>query len=407
MVRAVAIDADGNRSEVVTQSYIVDIQDTSVYQGLAFVSLITDPSYLFDKEDGIYVMGEEYEKLLIEAGGDWELVDAQPNYERSGKCSERDAFIEVYNANHEPLLKQNIGLRIHGNSTRNMSQKSFSIYAREMYDGNDKFISDVFGKGNEYHKFMLVTDYDETKTRQHFHARLLEDRAVAVQDFIRANVFLNGEYWGVYWIAEVYNEEYIENYYGIPKEEVLIEDGAWPDELLEIAENGDYEEMLDKIDLQSFMDYYGAMIYIDHSDWFPQNTYMWKSLTISEDNPYQDGKWRWMVYDTDACENSFDSDTFEKECTNEPIINTLMLSDDFCKQFTENFMDMANTVFEVEHVNALLDEVFEEYTCAMYAQESRWGDDWSGNMYERVDMIKSFYVNRYDYIVERLGEVFK
>jgi len=196
VVRAVAIDADGNRSKVVTQSYIVDIQDSPVYQGLAFVSLTTDPSYLFDKEDGLYVMGKEYEELLIEAGGDRELVDAVPNYDKSGKCSERDAYIEIYNANQEPILKQDVGVRIHGNSTRNMSQKSFSIYAREMYDGNAVFKEDVFGNGNRYHKFVLATDYDETKTRQHLHARLLEDRAVATKEYVRANVFLNGEYWG-------------------------------------------------------------------------------------------------------------------------------------------------------------------------------------------------------------------
>lgn len=407
VVRAVAIDADGNRSEVVTHSYIVDIQENSVYKNLALVSLTTDPTYLFDKEDGLYVMGSAYEELLIEADWDREIVDALPNYEKNGKCSERDAHIEIYNASHDPLLKQGVGVRIHGNSTRNMSQKSFSIYAREMYDGNGVFKEDVFGEGNTYHKFMLVTDYDETKTRQHFHARLLEDRAVAVQDFIRANVFLNGEYWGVYWIAEVYNEEYIENHYGVPKEEVLIEDSAWPEELLEIAERKDYEALIDKIDLQSFMDYYGAMIYIDHTDWFPQNTYMWKSLTISEDNPYQDGKWRWMVYDTDACENSYDSNTFEEEWNNEPIINTLMLSDDFCEQFVDNFMSMADTVFEAERVNSLIDEVFEEYAGAMYAQEARWGDDWSGNMYERVDLIKDFYSKRYDFIVKCLKEEFK
>jgi len=417
VVRAVAIDKDGNRSDVVTHSYFVDIQDTSAYQNLAMVSLTTDPDYFFNEETGLYVMGKEYEKLLTQAEGDPEKVSIQPNYEQSGKCSERDASIEIYDANRNVLLKQNVGVRIHGNSTRNMSQKSFSIYARELYDGSTVFKSDVFRQENNYHKFMLVTDYDETKTKQQLHAKLLEDRAVDTQKFIRANVFLNGEYWGVYWIAEVYNEEFVENYYGIPKEEVLIEDSAWPQELLEIVENKEqlsdeelYSKMIEKIDLQSCMDYYAAMVYIDHLDWFMQNTYMWKSITVSEDNPYQDGKWRWMVYDTDACENSYDSNTFQEGISlswqEDPIINTLMLSEDFRRQFVDNFIEMADTVFEEEHVRKVIDEVFGEYANAMDAQAARWSDDWSGDMYEKADDIKYFYENRRDFIIPCLKKEF-
>lgn len=415
VVRAVAIDKEGNRSEVVTHSYIVDIQENSTYQNLALVSLTTDPDYLFDEESGLYVMGKEYEALLAEAGGDTESVGIAPNYEQSGKRSERDAAIEIFNADGEVLLQQNVGIRIHGNSTRNMSQKSFSIYAREMYDGKDVFETDVFGAGNSYHKFMLVTDYDEIKTRQQLHAELLKDRAVDTQKFIRANVFLNGEYWGVYWIAEVYDEEYIENYYGIPKEEVIVEDSAWPQELLEIAENKGqltdeelYNAMAEKVDLQSCMDYYAAMIYIDHHDWFPQNTYMWKSLTVSEDNPYQDGKWRWMVYDTDDSEKKYDSNTFTEgrsiSLQDDPIIQTLMLSEDFRRQFVDNFMDMADTVFDKEHVIGTIDQIFGEYTQAMDAQAARWSDDWSGDMYEKADELRYFYENRRDFIIQCLKE---
>lgn len=417
VVRAVAIDTDGNCSDVVTHSYIVDIQDKTTYQGLATVSLTTDPEYFFDEENGLYVMGKEYEALFEQAGGDPELVKIQPNYEKSGKRSERDAAIEIYDADRNVLLKQNVGVRVHGNSTRNLSQKSFSIYAREMYDGNAVFTADVFGNGNEYRKFMLVTDYDETKTKQQLHAKLLEGRAVATQEFVRANVFLNGEYWGVYWLAEAYNEEYIENYYCVPQEEVLVEDSTWPDELLAITENQDdlsdeelYAALAERIDLQSCMDYYAAMVYIDHRDWFPQNTYMWKSTTVSEDNLYQDGKWRWMVYDTDACENNYNANTFREGISlswqDDPIINTLMLSEDFRRRFVDNFIQIADTVFDKKHVNRVIDEVFGEYTVAMAAQELRFSDDWSGDMYEKVENIKCFYEKRRDFIIPCMREEF-
>lgn len=253
----------------------------------------------FDAETGLYVVGDEYERQLLVAEETGEDISIEPNYKKDGKSSEREGNIEIYNTDKTPLLKQKVGVRIHGDSTRVLPQKSFSIYAREMYSGKDVFDTNVFGDNIFSHKFLLSTGYDTSKTRHQLHAQLLDNRRVDTQKFIRCNVFLNGEYWGVYWIAEVYDEYFIENYYGIPKEEVVIAGTAWPGELIEITENKDnlsdeelYYALAEKIDLQSCIDYYASMIYINHRDWFVHNTYVWRSSTVSDSNSFQDGKWQ-------------------------------------------------------------------------------------------------------------------
>ena len=48
------------------------------------------------------------------------------------------------------------------------------------------------------------------------------DRAVETQEFIRCNVFLNGEYWGIYWLNEKYDARYLDYYYGVSKDNVII-----------------------------------------------------------------------------------------------------------------------------------------------------------------------------------------
>lgn len=407
VVRAIAVDEDGNKSEIITNSYVVDIQNNQTYQNLMTVSLATNSDYLFNKETGTYVLGRVFEEYAIE--NDY-IMDKEhrPNYWGGGRFTEMPGCIEIFDADGNTVLNQNIGLRVRGNATRHLSQKSFGVFAREKYSGTSVFNTDVFGKGHEYHRLILMSDRDVPKVRHELHTELLKDRAVDTQQFIRCNVFLDGEYWGVYSIAEVFSEEYIANHYGIPEEEVVFYDGLWPEELVELCANPDglseeelYDALIEKIDLDSFIDYYASMLYIDNYDWLSYNGYVWKSATVSNTNSYQDGKWRWMVYDTEWSEEKYDRNTFQEAMVDtwetDPIVKVLMTSEEFRQQFSTVFMDLANTVFEKEHVLYKIDEVFAGYAHAMDAQGVRWGDDWADEVDLDLDKIREFFVNRFDY----------
>jgi len=106
-----------------------------------------------------------------------------------------------------------------------------------------------------------LSDRDQSKMQHELHARLVKDRNVGVQDFIRCNVFFDGEYWGIYSLAEVYTPESIEYKYGVSKEDVLIEYSTLPEELALICENDDnlsdeelYLALAEKMDIDSFID---------------------------------------------------------------------------------------------------------------------------------------------------------
>lgn len=414
VVRAIAIDQKGNKSDIVTNSYVVDIQNNQTYQGLMTVSLTTSPDYLFDPEDGAYILGREFLEYALE--NDY-IMDKEhrPNYWSGGRFTEMPGSIEIFDAAGNTVLSQNVGIRVRGNATRHLSQKSFGVFAREKYSGSGLFDADVFGNGHEYHKLILMSDRDIPKVRHELHAELLKDRNVETQQFIRCNVFLDGEYWGVYSIAEVYSEEYIENHYGIPQEEVIFNDNLWPEELTTLCSNPDglseedlYHELVSKIDVDSFIDYYASMLYIDNYDWLSYNGYVWKSATISTENPYQDGKWRWMVYDTEWSEEKYDRNTFrvamDDSWSTDPLVKVLMTSEEFRQQFATVFMDLANTTFEKEHVLYTMDEVFAGYAHAMGAQGVRWGDDWADEVDIHLDKIRNFFSNRFEYAAMYLKE---
>lgn len=417
VIRAIAIDSKGNKSEVMTQSYIVDIQNELAYNELPIVSLVVNPDDFFNAETGLYVVGNEYERQLLVEQKTGKEIEVEPNYKQCGRQTEREGNVEIYHADQTPMLKQKVGVRVHGESTRVLPQKSFSIYAREMYDGKDVFEENIFGEAIDAHKVILSGGYDSAKIRQELNSLLLDERAIDTQKFIRCNVFLNGEYWGVYWIAEVFDERFIENYYGIPKEEVLIEESAWPQELIEITENRNglsneelYQALAEKIDIQSCIDHYASMIYINHEDWFIHNAYMWRSTTVSEDNEYQDGKWRWMVYDTEGSGKGQDVNTFQEGkntiWAEDPIIHTLMLDDEFCRRFVTTFMDIANTVFEIDHVTDTTETVYSSFKPAVEVHAMRWNHEWAEEMDEKVEKLIAFYEERFQYIVPYMQEEF-
>lgn len=414
IVRAVAVDQQGNCSEIATQSYLIGYENNPTYTDIMTVSLVSDPEYWFDEEAGLYIIGKEYEvyeEKIETEGEDAVLEDApSPNYYIDGRMSERSAHIEVFDTEKQRILNQNVGIRVHGHTTRMMSQKSFSVYAREMYDGKDYFETDIFEKENKYPKLMIYNDRDGTKAKQKLFSLLLGDRDVATQEFIKCNMFFDGEYWGLYSLAEVYDEEYIENHYGVSADNLIISDSAVPWELQLIAMNEEnlsdeevYNKLVSKIDLESYMDYYAAMIYLDNYDWLPHNGYVWRSVNISDEMPYEDGRWRWMVYDTELCARDYKHNTFQRgnvwTWKDDPVLAILMEKDENKKYFVNTFMDMANTIFAEEYALQCLDTVLSEYSQAIPAQGERWGYDWEEDkVYTELEELKNFFENRLGFI---------
>ena len=62
VVRAIAVDSQGRTSSIATKTYFVGSTNVDKYKNMKVISLVTDPSNLFDYEKGIYVTGKVYEE---------------------------------------------------------------------------------------------------------------------------------------------------------------------------------------------------------------------------------------------------------------------------------------------------------------------------------------------------------
>lgn len=388
VVRAVAIDEDGNKSDVITQTYIVGL---SKYKTGKVVSLVTDNYNLTDPDTGIYIRGREYEEYVKNGS-----VGAAPkyNWEQSGREWERECNFTLLDSG-ETVFSQDCGMRIHGYGGRANIIKSFNIYARSSY-GEKYFIDPIFDV--EYTK-SLVLKYDRysnssEKYRDGFLQSLMEDTNVGYQNYEMCTLFLNGEYWQTYMIMEKYSDDSISEEYNVDKDDVVIikenkldtgtdDDYASYRELLSFAKNTDftkaksYSKLEELIDIDSFIDFYITQLYYNHFDFsYKKNVFVWKTRT-KKDDEYGDGRWRWMLYDFDYAAVNKDVKKDEKvvrydfatnpftveylfatDFKNDAFFHSFMRNEQFKYEFITRFLDLANTNYNAYNIK---NKIKEEY----------------------------------------------
>lgn len=405
IIRAVAVNHMGKRSDVVTATYFVnqdELEDAQV------VSLIASPDDLFSAERGIYVTGKEYDTWYLDGGGDEEPI---PNYEKRGKEWEREAVFELFDS-AESTFQQNVGIRIQGNSTRNSAKKRLNIYTRKEYGGSP-FEQPIFGNGHSSYSLVMHTSFIDALNQE-----LMEGRNVPFQRNQKVSYYLNGEWWYDGYLREKYSDDYFSDYYGIDEDNLIVykagevEEGYESDrviyqELYDYVQGKDfsddflYEELTQKIDVQNYIEYLSANIYTANMDVDDTKNVVMFRAREPEEGTYNDGKWRFALYDMDAVgwtsknyyqveeEAAVDSFSQQPRYADMPynqgtLYVALRQNEQFCKQFVLTFMDLLNTSFAVENVSEKL---------------QKHGED--------ITWLNSFFAHRPDYIKKYLAKEFE
>lgn len=439
-LKAAAFDDAGNYSNTITAVYFLDFKEKAGYENIPVLSLITEPENLFDKEKGIYVRGSRYEQGLenIEISPDlpWSELMDYLNYYQEGSDSERFAYLALFDSSHILSMEQECGIRIRGNESRDFPQKSLTLFSRNRY-GSKAFAPVLFDTGFSYPDVILN---NSSQLKKIFFFSLVEDRNTAVQHYTPCQVFLNGEYWGMYYLMEKYSAEYLESYYGVEAENALlvkntreVQDGNPADISLfkalreylkqDMSDPELYEELLTQMDMQSFIDWMCTNIYIANTDTKPLegNVFTWRAVVPGE-GEYQDGKWRWMLYDLDDSLGvgidigvpAYAIDSFTEHAGYAPCgfleddpMPSLMDNEDFRRQFVLTFMDMANENFNYSRVSGLLDDLEELYAIGASKSYGRWNTNPIDTPFdEQADELRTFFKNRYDTIVPCLAKHF-
>lgn len=377
-VLKVAYYDDGERSKIEERSYFVDYEEKSGYEDMNIISITSEPEGLFDKAKGIYVLGDTFEKYAKENDYEQETKwNWEANYKNSGREWERNAHIEVFDSSRKLVLAQNIGLRIQGGVSRVYYPKSLNLYARDEY-GSNRMNYDFFGTGYSPQRMTLSSGGNDYygKIRDRIGAELLSEYNFCTMNYVPYIVFLNGEYWGFYYLTEKYDEHYIEHYYSVDKDNVVMikqydleaglpEDYTIYEEMRSFIEKTDmskdenYQKVCEIIDMESFIDYYAAEIYMARNgDWPEANYALWRSREISQ-KKYEDGKWRWMLFDvnTSALHSDLvEHDTLAYVLDMCGLFRSLAKNEQFRNEFADKLREMRDKVFPLENVETKLTE---------------------------------------------------
>lgn len=437
VIRASLFDSAGNCLDSITGTYFVGFQNKDSYQNIYTVSIITDPNNLFDDEAGIYVTGSTFKQLLEESLG----TEAYPrtpywwwwtsNYSNRSIDWERPACITVFDNHQNMVLSQKCGIRIKGGGSRGQLPKSISCYARETYSGSDFFNANIFQTDIFPHKIVLFAGGDDNrfKLKDYLVNTMEKDLNFATMDFIPCAMFLDGEYWGTYYITEDYNAAYIHDHYQVDKNNVIMiknnelaqgleEDYQQYEETLTFIENHDmstidnYNAACDLIDIDSYIDYYAAQIYIGrYGDWPGGNYALWRTRE-NDGSRYGDGKWRWMLFDVNSgglSGGSLPNDSLSYVLAGDPVFASLYPNEAFRRKFAERLLYIGKEVFAPQKCNQFIDQYTQTLKTPLAASNMRfYMDEKSEEFGQYTEDIKNFFNNRYDvvwnFLVDNMGE---
>ena len=431
------IYVDKTNNEIVSQNtliYFIGFNAKNGYDNLPIVCLDTPEANLYDYETGIYVNGKIYD----ESPHTGEYPETYPtNYRQRGKEWERQTHLSYFNECKELEFEQEIGIRIHGGWTRAFNQKSFNLYARKEYDGNNKFKKAFFNDINAHSLVLRSGGYRDTfytKTRDSLSQTLTNQELFDVQNNLPCIVFLNGEYWGIYNLQEKFSEDYLNDYYGVKKKNVLImnsdeiDEGSEEDyhfftEWKSYFQNNSfytdekYEEAQQYVDVEEFAQYMACEMYIGNIDWPANNQRAWRE--VHTDNT----QWHFMIYDMDDSMSmvpsmcSYEKDPFI-EATHWAggplatgtmpglILVKLLQNDNFKHLFKDTLIRYGTEIFSSKRVNAYLNKRTDLLTIPMENNYRRFvSDTYDGNYFiKQIDIIRNFFDNRYEYMMSFFNE---
>lgn len=441
VIRAIAVDSKGNKSDITTSTYFVGSKIAEKYKNVAVISVITDPDGLYNYNDGIFVRGKTFDKWRKENPTAALDGAAQGNYNQRGREWEREAHVDFFEGN-ELGFSTECGIRTQGGWLRANQQKSLKFYMRSEY-GDSKLDYKLFDgnlaydDGKEiksYKKFMIRNGGNDNFVMTFkcpWTQSLVTDLNFSTQSGRLAVCFLDGEYWGHYTLNEVYDSNYIESNYGVPKDEAVmikagsLEEGVEGDEKLfhdamyfiessDMTKPENYAKACELFDMDSFLDYVATELYIGNQDWVWGNWACWRTRTVNEDGgKYHDGRWRFMLYDTEFSMDLYNGGRDyrmdfltqlvgdKKDGFFANALTSLMKNDEFKRRFVITMEKVGNVCFEPTYAAAKLDEYYKTYSPFLTAQFQRFGNvSWQSvkGVRNNVQAFKGWLNNRLNYL---------
>ena len=414
VLRARVFKTDVLPSRITTQSYLIDPLGAGRFS-LPMISISSSSENFFSAETGIYVVGN------------------YNNYSQDGSDWERPGHIEFYENGGGLAFQGEIGIRLHGGTTVSRPRKSLRIYSRNP-TGKVPFAHKIFPDKSVaiFDTFLLRNsgnDWGQAIFRDALVSALAAPTGIDRQHVRPVVVFLDGEYWGVHNLRDRFDEGYYLNHYGLgdlqfSQLEICSCNSSWPSadsgeptlvsdftDIINRAGNNEfasaagYAALASRIDIDNYIDYNAMEIWCGNTDWPGNNQRVWRAVTPNTSagaNARLDGRWRWLLYDTDFglgldffyvigygdgpnhntlahATTSTGTDWSNNEVGTR-LLRKALDNQTFKRKFINRFADLLNTSLSASNATATLDQFQATYSPNMSEHVLRWRQpiDWTG-----------------------------
>lgn len=396
-------DSSTLSSNTAMGTFIIDEPHT-----LAVINITVDSADLYDKTRGIYVNGPGYTNEYPHYGANyWKRMWKQAHVEYIDNIPGQEGF------------SVDCELAIFGGFSRALAKKSFKIRFKNDR-GPSQVTYDFFGNGNpvKLKNFVLRSgsqDISGAMIRDEYFTSLMQENSpnLLTQAYRPVALYINGEYFGLYYIREKIDDDFVARHLDVSNDSVTImmsglycEGGSKApyNQLISYIKENDltkpehYNYVKDRFDLEGLIDCKLGEIYSGKVD--AGNV----RYVLSQD-PAGDGKWHVVFYDIDAswgCLNSPRPISFHLKLEGTSVVravNTithyLLGNNEFRTLFLERLSHHMHTTFTNKNVTTRFDELIKTITPEMERNCKRWPDVLSYSSWERnVEKFRSLFKDR-------------
>ena len=319
-----------------------------------------------------------------------------------------------------------------GAGTLGYDQVSMTIHLRGKYGVSS--VTYPFFEEYGWHEYTSLCirnsgqDLSHGRIRDSYASRLCLGLNIDVAATRPVAVYINGKYYGLYDLNEDQNDDFLENHFGIDKDQVEIirynarlVKGSKTDwnRVINYAKNQSfskdsvYETFVQWVDPDYFIDYLVCSTYLCNADMANQKYWHTKDNAI---------RWRAMFYDFDysmgfngsSVKRSILGNYFSKSGTQTAtdtlytyIPAALVKNKAWRQRFIERYVELTVTVFAPERAVRILNELKDEMASEMPRHIARWGrpstyKKWEENIRE----IQQWMEKRPTYALENLRKYF-
>lgn len=390
-LRAVCVDENSITSPV--SSFVYHIKERSYDFDVLQVSL--DPADFYGN-DGIYTQYEER----------WEK-EANLTYIVDGK--------EEFSVD--------CGFKLVGDGSRSIAKKNFQVKFRGEY-GASSLKYAFFGEdGMQEQEALMLRSGSEDFNRALFRDEMLNEiitencDTLLVQHYVPVNLYVNDEYFGIYFIKERINEQFAAHFLGCKEDDIdliktrsELESGdisEWNALLAyivshDLSDDGAYEFVADKLNLESIADWYIFRSYFGDRD--SHNIRYFRQ---------KDGKWHASLFDLDWAMN-----TQEGVLTNlvtyyrsdNIIMRGLLQNDNFVDYYLHRLNFYLNKCLNDDYMLNKINEFQNLFSNDVVYDRNVWcrnSKRWSSYVTQLKEYIRSGSLSRTDILLTDIQKLFR